>query len=386
MPVWPKSILQFGANLLTARTAVRLRSRGRATRLQQSAFRGLVRHLASTSYWREAGIAAGMSYEQFRRQVAPRAHAALAPAIARMQQGEAGVLWPGRCAFFALTAGTSTGQPRVIPVTPPMLRHFRDAGQEALLFYTAQSGHAGVFRGRHLVLAGSDTLQEIATGGHRAFVGQWPAVAALTRSRWVRADGYEPRPDIAALADWREKLEAVVATVATSDISLLAGMPPWVLAAAAALLSAQAAAGHPLDNLQALWPNLECYVHGGTPLGPYQPELRAALGPTVNFHEVYAAAEAIIAAQDTPVPGALRLIAGRGVFFEFVPLAAFDERRVEAAGERALPLADVQPGVDYVVLVTTPAGLARYVLGDIVRFTSVEPPRLTYTGRVGEQL
>jgi hypothetical protein len=136
-----------------------------------------------------------------------------------------------------------------------------------------------------------------------------------------------------------------------------------------------------LADLQGLWPNLECLLHLGVPLAPFQRELRQVLGPDVRFHEVYAACEGIIGAQDADSKAGLRLMTDAGLFFEFLPLADFDESRLEQLGPKAVPLADVKPGVDYVVLLTTPAGLVRYCLGDVIRFISTEPPRFGYVGR-----
>jgi hypothetical protein len=69
-----------------------------------------------------------------------------------------------------------------------------------------------------------------------------------------------------------------------------------------------------------------------------------------------------------------------------VPFADYDESDPVRTGARAVPLAGVRPGVDYVLLLTTPAGLVRYVIGDLVRFVSVDPPRLVYAGRTKLQL
>lgn len=122
------------------------------------------------------------------------------------------------------------------------------------------------------------------------------------------------------------------------------------------------------------------------PIAPFHDELRAVLGPTVNFHEVYPASEGFIAAQDAEAAAGLRLMTDAGIFFEFLPMADFDEARLDQLGPKALPLAEVRPGVDYALLLTTPAGLARYVIGDVVRFTSIQPPRLFYVGRTRLQL
>jgi len=142
----------------------------------------------------------------------------------------------------------------------------------------------------------------------------------------------------------------------------------------------------PISQLQELWPNLECLVHSGMPLGPFADELRQVLGPAVKFHEIYTAAEGFIAAQDTESSRGLRLMADTGLFFEFLPMRDYDEARLAGLGAKAVPLEGVKPGVDYALLVTTPAGLCRYALGDVVRFLTTKPPRLIYVGRTRLQL
>jgi hypothetical protein len=122
------------------------------------------------------------------------------------------------------------------------------------------------------------------------------------------------------------------------------------------------------------------------PLAPFEEDLRRTIGSTVKFHEVYGASEAIIAAQDAETGGGLRLLADAGVFYEFIPAAEFDSTAPQASAHRVVPLEGVRVGEDYALLVTTPAGLCRYAIGDVVRFTSTKPPRLMYVGRTGLQL
>lgn len=386
MPAWPRSFITFGANLLTASTAMRLRRHDRGLGPQRRAFHSLVRPLARTSFWREAGILPGTNYAEFKSRVALRTYAQLKSAIDRMQHGEPGVLWPDTCRLFVSTSGTNDRNPKVLPVTQGMLRHFRSACADALLYYTARTGHTGVLRGKHLFLTGSTALRPIEGVASGAYVGDWPAIAALNLPEWAQERLYEPGATIAEMTDWPTKIDAVINRTAGQDISLIAGMPPWVLQFAEALKAKRTAAGKPIEHLQAVWPNLECFVHGGVPIAPYQAELRAALGPTVQFHEVYASAEGIVAVQDTTANAGLRVIANRQLFFEFLPLADYDETRLEQIGDKAVRLGEVQLGTDYVVLLTSPAGLARYVIGDVVRFTSLEPPRIHYVGRTQLQL
>ena len=382
MTVWPKSLLTLGTNVLTAQTAARLRRRRAAIGAQRVAFETLNRRLATTSFWREAGIEPGAGYEKFRTRVVLRRHEHLAPAIERMQCGETNVLWPGRCVFFAATSGTSTGVARLLPVTAEMLTHFRGASGDALLYYTARVGHAGVFRGRHLYLGNSTALRPLASGSpEQAYATELDGILALNFSRSAERHLCEPGAAIAEMPEGPAKYDAIATRVATRDISLAAATPSSGLHFARAMQERIAVGKNRLPHLQGLWPNFECFVHSGLSIAPWQEELRRFFGPTIKFHEVYSACEGFVAAQDSESSAGLRLMADRGIFFEFLPMADFDEGRLAQLGPKAVPLADVKIGVDYAVLVTTPGGLARYLLGDVVRFVSLEPPRLVHVGR-----
>ncbi len=383
MPVWPKSFYTFGLSLKTAATEWKLRKKRDAAAAQEKALAALTPRLAATSFWREAGVEAGMPYARFQSRVPLQTYEKLAPAIVRMQAGEADVLWPGRCALFALSAGTTNGYPKRLPVTEEMLAHFRRAGVDALLYYTVRVRHAGVFSGRHLLLGGSTALTPIAEAApQEAYAGDLSGIVAVNLPTWAERHLYEPGARAAKLTDWDEKLEAIITRTRQCDITLLAGIPQWLVQLADKMRARGAEAGQQLAQLQNIWPNLECVIHTGAPLAPFAAELRAALGAAPKFHEVFAASEGFIATQDAEAPSAgLRLMADHGVFFEFLPLADFDGARLEQLGPKTVPLAGVRSGTDYVLVLTTPAGLARYVLGDVVRFVSTEPPRFVSVGR-----
>jgi hypothetical protein len=386
MPVWPKSFYVVRADLQIARIAPRLRRKTDAV-AQPRAFDALTRGLAATAFWRGAGVEPGMSYEAFRTRVALRTYRDFAPAIQEMKRGKPDVLWRGRCSFFALTAGTTEGERRYVPVSDDLLFHFRDAGQDALLHYGVRIGHARVFSGRHLFLGGSTALTAIPESApNHSYAGTLGGIVALNLPPWAEKHLYEPGPGIAQMTDWHAKLAAIVARTSALDISLIAGVPMWVAELAALLREKNSDGKRRLTHLQGLWPRLECFVHGGVPITPFQNELRALLGPKVKFHEIYPAAEAFIAAQDGDASLGLRLLVNRGVFFEFLPMADFEESRLDQLGAKAVPLVDVKAGVDYALLLTTPGGFARYVLGDVVRFISTAPPRLIHVGRTRLQL
>jgi len=389
MPVWPKSFYTFGINLRTASTEWKLRQARSAPRQQKASLGELMPKLAKASHWRGTGIVPGMEYPEFRSIVPVNTHAGLAPQIERMRRGEADVLWPGRCDLFALTSGTG-GPRKLIPVTDALLQHFRHAGLDALLYYTVRVRHAGAFRGRHLVCGSPTTLVKLdrpeLAPEHPGFAGDISGLTALTLPEWAERHLYEPGAAAAKVTDWESRLQAIAARAETKDITLIAALPTWGLTLANLLRDRWSKPNRRIRNLQGNWPNLECFVHTGMSIAPFAEELRDVLGPAVTFHELYAATECLIAAQDTATGRSLRVMADTGIFFEFIPQAVYDEKRLPEMAAKAVPLADVATGIDYVVLVTTPGGLVRYVLGDVVRFASTQPPRLTHVGRTDQRL
>lgn len=388
MLIPPKSLVTLGASFLTTRTAKRLRKGSHDYKAQKLHYSALVKAQSTTAFGREQGIEQDLAYPHFQERIALRSYDAFVPWIERMQAGESDVLWPGLCNFYAVSAGTTAGQTKHLPVTNSMLDHFRKSGLDSLLYYTARVGHTGVFQGKHLLLGGSTALTPLPTtaNGHTAWTGDISGITALNLPAWVTKHIYEPGSDIAQMSDWPAKIAATVKRTHRLDITLLAGSPSWILSLAESLLRAAAFGKSRPTNLQAIWPNFECLIHGGVPIGPFSDELRSLCGPTVNFHETYSSAEGFIAAQDADSALGLRLMADAGIFYEFLPMEYYDESKLDTLGPKAVPLTGVRAGTDYALILSSPAGLCRYLIGDIVRFVSTDIPRLMYVGRTDLRL
>jgi hypothetical protein len=379
---WTQRAVAFGVSVQSWRVARRMHSAASDFAAQEKIRERLLCRIAATAFGEHEGITAGMSWAEFQRRVRPRTYELFAPWIHRAKKGEPDVLWPGQCARYAVSSGTTEGRTKYLPVTNEMLRHFRRTGLDSLCLYARRTGRASVFRGRHLFLGGSTSLSPIRESEPFAAVaGDLSGITALNLPRWVEQHLYEPGREISQMSDWPGKLRAIAERTVARDIRLLAGIPSWIL-----ILAETIRAHTGRETLKDVWPDLECLIHGGVPLAPYLTELTRALGPGVNLHEVYPASEGFIAAQDVEAEAGLRLFSDAGIFYEFLPMARFDETRLHELGGETVPLSGVRAGMDYAVLMTTPAGLCRYVIGDVVRFVSVAPPRLIYVGRTRLQL
>lgn len=377
MTLAPRFLVNFWFGYRVAKFVRRLKSTGRGIAAQQKIFHELMRQFSSTEFGRAHGLSRDTSYAQFRESVPPRLYGYFEPLIYRMFAGEAGILLGERCQFFVETANTTGDRSKLLPVPEAMLQHYRSGLRDALYLYAARAGHNGVFLGRHLHTGASTALAE----EHGSYSTSLDGILTLCLSPWVEANLHSPPSSISSLPEGPEKLQLTSQFMLGKDVTLVGGTPAGVYALSRVAREAASSGKRRMTTLQAMWPNLECFFFTGAPLGLYTEVLRDALGPNVNFHEMYSAAEGIFAAQDNKNSSALRLLVDAGLFFEFLPLRDFHEEILEKVGALCLPLEGVEAGVDYVLVLTTPAGLCRYVPGDIVRFFSLSPPRLQFVGR-----
>ncbi len=225
-----RSLLTVGASFMTTRTVLKLRGGANAVPDQDKALQHLSGQLAKTAYGKIHHITPKLDYSHFQTSVPLQTYEGFIPYIERMKKGEADILWPGHCNFYAVSSGTTAGRTKYLPVTADMLEHFRKAGLDSLLYYTARVGHTGIFRGKHLFLGGSTTLTRLEEAKNiTAYAGDLSGITALNLPPWVEKHLYEPGAPIAQIADWPAKLEAIAERTWNRDITMLAGIPSWVL-------------------------------------------------------------------------------------------------------------------------------------------------------------
>ena len=312
--------------LLLARTRRRLSAQPDAVAAQRTVFRRLLPQLAATAFGRDHGLGANMGYREFQTRVAPRTYEGFAPYIERMKTGESDVLHPGRCGHFAVSSGTTAGSSKWLPVNRALFGHFRQAGLDSLGLFARRAGRGTVFHGRHLFLGGSTALVPVPGIEPPLLSGDLSGLTALRLPAWAEHCLYEPGREIARMPDWPAKLAAIAERTRRRDIRLVAGIPSWLLVLAATLRAqAESESGQAIASLQDIWPNLECLIHGGVPVGPFAHALRDAYGPGVQFHEVYPASEGFVAAQDEEPEAGLRLFTHHGIFYEFIACPDYDE-------------------------------------------------------------
>lgn len=279
------------------------------------------------------------------------------------------ITWPGQIPYFALSSGTTSGTTKYIPVSREMMASNQKAALTSLAWF--RTAHPGIplFTGRLFFLGGSTDLQELGKESS-ILAGDLSGIVARESPAIMGPYTYPPL-DVALLKDWEEKLTVLAEQSLKLPITMISGVPSWLLVLFDRL---QQISGK--KHIAEIWPALRLVIHGGTSFEPYQSMFRQVIGSDdVHFLETYPASEGFVAAEDHRHK-MLRLIPDHNVFFEFVPAHELGKSRPTRH-----TLAEVVPGIQYAVVLTTCAGLWSYVIGDTICFASKDPPLLRFTGR-----
>ncbi|MAU17341.1 MAG: hypothetical protein CMH46_17580 [Muricauda sp.] len=320
-----------------------------------------------TMVGKQYGFQDSPKYDEFRNRVPIVTYEDIAPLIERTRRGEQNLFWPTAIKWFAKSSGTTNAKSKFIPVSTEALEdcHYKSS-KDLLCLYLNNNENSQLFTGKGLRLGGSKELYE----DNGTFFGDLSAILIDNMPLWAEYSS-TPSNKVSLMTEWESKLEAIIQESIRENVTSLAGVPSWML-----VLLNQVLEKTGKTHLFEVWENLEVYFHGGVSFTPYKNQYEKLLPrKKFNYYETYNASEGFFAIQDQNNSDELLLMLDYGIFYEFIPIDSNGE------GDRAIPLWEVELGVNYALVITTNAGLWRYKIGDTIRFTSKNPYRIKITGR-----
>lgn len=308
------------------------------------------------------------SYARFADQIPISTYEELQPLIERTRQGEQNVFWETPIKWFAKSSGTTNAKSKFIPVSNEALEDCHYKGSKDLLcLYLNNNENSELFTGKSLRLGGSSQIYE----DNNTFFGDLSAILIENMPIWAEFSS-TPSNKISLMHQWETKIGAIINETKRENVTSLAGVPSWMLVLLNKMLTE---AGK--ENLFDIWPNLEVYFHGGVNFDPYREQYKSILpNKDFKYYEIYNASEGFFAIQDLNNSNDLLLMLDYGIFYEFIPMDTFG-----SANQKVLRLADIELHKNYAIVITTNSGLWRYLIGDTVRFTSLNPFKIRVTGR-----
>jgi len=297
----------------------------------------------------------------------------------RSLSGESFVSWPGKVKYFALSSGTSEASSKYIPVTQDMIRAIKKTSIRQLVSLVQYDIPKEFFEKGILMLGGSTHLNFNGT----YYEGDLSGITAGNIPFWFQHH-YKPGKRLSKERDWNTKLEEIVTKAPQWDIGAIVGVPAWLQ-----ILMEKIIEKHNVKTIHDIWPNLSIFCHGGVSFAPYIKSFEKLVAKPIVYIETYLASEGFIAYQNKPgTMGIMQMVLDNGLFFEFVP---FNDENFDSDGNikekpQAYTISDVKPGVDYALLMSTVAGAWRYLIGDVIRFVSVEDYQIQIVGRTKHYL
>lgn len=336
--------------------------------VQEELLMNLIRASENTVIGKKYDYDSINSYATFAERIPVSTYEELQPLIERTRKGEQNVFWETPIKWFAKSSGTTNAKSKFIPVSPEALEdcHYK-AGKDLLCMYLNNNENSEMFLGKSLRLGGSSQIYE----DNNTLFGDLSAILIENMPLWADFSS-TPNKEISLMSDWETKLPAIINEVKNENVTSFAGVPSWMLVLMNKLLTETGK-----GNLLELWPNLEVYFHGGVNFEPYREQYKKIL-PKKDFkyYEIYNASEGFFAIQDLNDSSDLLLMLDYGIFYEFIPMDTFGTPH-----QKTIRLSEVELFKNYAIIITTNSGLWRYMIGDTVRFTSLNPYRIRVTGR-----
>jgi GH3 auxin-responsive promoter len=338
---------------------------------QMEVYHRLISTASGTDWGRKHGYGDMQSIRQFQERVPINTYEGLYPEIERIMKGEADVLWPGTIKWFSKSSGTTNDRSKFIPVSEEALEdcHFK-GGKDMLAIYLDARPDSEIFSGRGLPIGGSHQVNKLNTNSYygdlsAVLIQNTPHVFNLFRATSKK---------VALMSAWEDKILTMAEQVRDLNITSLAGIPTWTLLLMNKLFELE---GNGNRNLFEIWPGLEVYFHGGVSMKPYRHQFEAiAPGDRLWFFETYNASEGFFGLQNEQDKDDLLLMLDYGIFYEFIRLEDLDN-----PFPTAYTIENVELGINYAMVISTNAGLWRYLIGDTVKFTSLSPAKIVITGR-----
>ncbi len=360
------SIKTFGAKIFAKKVYNTIQKWAKKpVKTQEKVFQKLILNAKETQFGADHDFSAIKNHDDFVKHVPVRDYEDLRPYVDQAVDGKENVLWKGKPLYFAKTSGTTSGV-KNIPLTKESLKYQVQAARDAILCYIHETGNRKFVKGKWIFLQGSPVLKE--KNGIK--IGRLSGIVAHYVPGYLQKNRM-PSWKTNCIEDWETKVDAIVEETLRENMTVISGIPSWVQMYFEKL---QKKTGKKVGDI---FKNFELFIYGGVNFEPYRPNFENLIGRKVDSIELFPASEGFFAFQDSQTEKGMLLLLNSGIFYEFIKADEFFDEN-----PKRLTIKDVEVGVNYVMIISTNAGLWAYNLGDTVQFTSTKPYRVIVSGRI----
>ena len=341
----------------------------RPVQTQEKQFKYLIKRAKKTAFGLDHNFQEIASYKDFVKNVPVRGYEGIKPYVEMVKKGERNILWPGKPIYFALTSGTTSGS-KYIPITKESLKNHLNGAKNAILNYVAQTKKTSFIKGKFIFIQGSPLLDKIS----KILIGRLSGISAHHIPFYMQSKML-PSWKTNIIEDWETKIERIVDETMHENMTIISGIPSWVQMYFERIVEKNQ------KKVGTIFRNFNLFIYGGVNYKPYEKKFKSLIGRKIDSIELFPASEGFYAFQDKQESKELLLILNDGIFYEFIEQKKFHSKIFDR-----ISIAEVRLNINYVLIVSTTAGLWAYNTGDTIKFTSLNPHRVVVTGRVAQFL
>ena len=339
---------------------------------QEKTLSKIIRMNQDTQFGKEHKFRQITSIKQFQENVPAHSYEHFRPYIDLMTKGGANVLVRGNPRYWGKTAG-STGAPKLIPITAQSIKNATNGVLRIYLSYLAENPqkHSQFLDGTVCFFHANPTLEYI----NKIPVGFGTGIFSQSTRNQLWSPFFQrsmySTAHLFKINDLDKRYRQLTRELTGKNITVFAGVTTFVLSLLEVILKYTQHANPDVKYIKEIFPNCQLAILGGECPKFYEDRLFSVIGRDLEYREVYGATEEIIAVQLQGEPGLTPLFDAN--FLEFC----------EENSEERLLFPEIKKHVNYKMIITNFNGLYAYILGDVVKFISVDPPRLIFSHREG---
>ena len=329
----------------------------------------LIKNAVKTSFGQAHSFSKINNYDDFKNHIPVRDYEGLREYFEHIKEGKKNVLWPGKPIYLAVTSGTTSGS-KYIPITKQSLPNHLNGAKTALLMYVAETGKVDFVNGKFIFVQGSPVLSKISG----ILTGRLSGISAHHTPFYMKKNML-PKWETNIINNWEEKVDNIVKETIEEDMTIISGIPSWIQ------MYFEKIVEKTNKKLSVVFPNFNLLVYGGVSFNPYKKSFNNLIGKEIDSIELFPASEGFFAFQDKQNNNDLLLILNSGIFYEFIEEEDFQKNK-----HKRISLSQVEKNKNYVLIISSSAGLWGYNTGDTVKFTNLKPYKIIVTGRINQSL
>ena len=333
---------------------------------QERVLKSLIMKAKNTEFGKRHHFSQIINYNDFKKNVPISDYEGLKEYILKAKNGEKDILWPGLPLYMSKTSGTTSGA-KYIPLTSDSLPYHIQSARNSILHYIFHSKNSDFVDGKMIFLQGSPELDK----SSRVPIGRLSGIVAHYVPNYLQSNRL-PTFETNCIEDWEKKVDAIVEETKKEKMTLISGIPPWVQMYFERLIEKS-----DKNAIKDIFPDFSLFIYGGVNYEPYKQSMNSLIGKEIDSIELYPASEGFIAYQDDYKEKGMLLLLNSGIYFEFIEASKFFEENPPR-----INISEVKLDVNYVLILSTNAGLWGYNIGDNVKFVSLNPFRIIVSGRI----